>query len=1031
MNFTKRIVTRSLGLALILALSVVAGFAQQQPGTLRGQVTDEFGGALVGATVTAVNQTGVEKSVVTNDEGIYVITGLAPGAYTVRAVANGFAVFEAADVDVSAARRDPLDIKMSVTIEEQKVTVSGDQRNISTDSESNADAIVLRGKDLDALPDDPDDLAAALSALAGPSVGPNGGQIYIDGFTGGRIPPKEAIREVRVSQNPLNAENDRPGFGRIDILTRPGYDRWRGSANFNFNDEAFNARNPFAPARESFQSRLYGFTLSGPIQSKKSSFFLDFQRRAVDDNDVINALVLDPALSSVRFNETILQPRRFLTFSPRFDYAINQNHTIVARYTYSRFSLENSGANGFNLPSRAFDTGNHQHTFQITETAVLNPKVINETRFQFIRTVNEQEGDNAVPTVNVLEAFTAGGSQVGLSFNKESRWELQNYSTATWFPNHVFRFGVRLRGVKIDDVSRNNFGGTFNFAGGLAPQLDANNNVVTANGVPVLINITSLERFRRTVQLQQLGFTPAQVTERGGGPTQFTLSGGNPEADVTQVDFGGFFQDEWRLRPNLSLTLGLRYEKQSNIDSKFNLAPRIFFAWAPGGTSTGQLGQFGAGQPAFVVRGGFGIFYDRFTEQNTLGANRFNGVNQLRFNITDPALLGASIFSFDGSVTNVPTIDTLTGLNTPQVINRVSDDLQTPYTMISAINVEKQLPYKITAFGLLVSIRQRNNLVFRDINAPLPGTPNVRPDPSLGNVFQWESTGYFNMTQFILGMRTQVNPALTIFANYVGVKSESNTDCVFNIQGGCFPSNSYDIEADKGRVAFLARHSFFMGGTIAIPKLKLALNPFIIARTGQFFNITTGFDTNGDRIFRERPAFASASTLPENLRRTPYGDFDINPAPGAPIIPRNYGEGPGFFSVNLGISRTFGFGELPGARAAATAAAPAAGGGANVGGAGRGAGAQRPAGGGGGGQRPGGGSPGAGPGGAGAEKRYNLTFSVNINNLFNRSNLSSPVGNLNSPLFGQSLSTLGGFGGDGGNASSANRRISAGVRFNF
>jgi carboxypeptidase family protein len=979
----------------MLALSIVVSFAQQQQaGTLRGTVTDELGGALIGATVTAVNQSGVEKSTVTNDDGNYVLSGLTPGAYTVRAVATGFAIFEAQDVEVSAARRDPLDIKLSVTIEEQKVTVSGDQRNISTDSESNADAIVLRGKDLDALPDDPDDLAAALSALAGPSVGPNGGQIYIDGFTGGRLPPKEAIREVRVSQNPLNAENDRPGFGRIDILTRPGYDRWRGSANFNFNDEAMNARNPFAPVRDSFQSRLYGFTLSGPIQSKKSSFFLDFQRREVDDNDVVNALVLDSALNSVRFNQTILQPRRFLTFSPRFDYAINQNHTIVARYTYSRFSLDNSGIGGFNLPSRAFDTGNHQHTFQITETAVLNPKVINETRFQFIRTSNEQNGDNTLPTIQVLDAFTGGGSQVGLSFNRETRWELQNYSTATWFPNHVFRFGVRLRGVKITDVSRNNFGGTFVF--------------------------TSLDEYRRVL-----------LHDPTARPTQFTLSGGNPEADVSQVDFGGFFQDEWRLRPNLSLTLGVRYEKQSNIDSKFNFAPRIFFAWAPGGTSTGQLGQFGAGQPAFVIRGGFGIFYDRFTEQNTLGANRFNGVNQQRFNINDPAVLSSIVFNADGTVTNIPTIDTLA--SQPQVINRVSEDLQSPYTMISAINVEKQLPYKITAFALFVSINQRQNLVVRDINAPLPGTPTVRPNPALGNVFQWESAGYFNMKQFILGLRTQVNPALTIFANYVGVTSDSNTDCVFNIQGGCYPSNSYDIDADKGRVPFLARHSFFLGGTIGVPKLKLSLNPFIIARTGQFFNIITGQDTNGDRLFRERPAFASASTLPANFRHTAYGDFDINPAPGAQIIPRNYGEGPGFFSVNLGISRTIGFGELPGAKAAAAAAAPSGGGargGAGVGGAGapRGGGG----GGGGGGQRAGGGGPGAaGPGGAGAEKRYNLTFSVNINNLFNRTNLSTPVGNLNSPLFGQSLSTLGGFGDGGGNASSANRRISAGIRFNF
>jgi hypothetical protein len=159
MNLIKRTIARSLGLALMLALCVVAGLAQQGQGQLRGTITDEFGGALVGATVTVVSSSGVEKSAVTNDEGVYVVSGLAPGAYTVRAVATGFAMYENTEVQVVAGRNEPLDVKLSVTIEEQKVTVSGDQRGVSTESENNADAIVLRGKDLDALPDDPDDLA--------------------------------------------------------------------------------------------------------------------------------------------------------------------------------------------------------------------------------------------------------------------------------------------------------------------------------------------------------------------------------------------------------------------------------------------------------------------------------------------------------------------------------------------------------------------------------------------------------------------------------------------------------------------------------------------------------------------------------------------------------------------------------------------------------------------------------------------------------------------------------------------------------
>jgi hypothetical protein len=1041
MNSVKRMFARAFGLALVLALAASVGLAQQA-GSLRGQVTDEFGGALVGATVTVVNSTGAEKSVVTNGEGAFVVAGLAPGAYTVRVASTGFATYEAADVQVSAGRTDPLDIKLSVTIEEQKVTVAADQRGLSTESENNADALVLRGKDLDALPDDPDDMAAALNALAGPSVGPNGGQIYIDGFTGGRMPPKEAIREVRVSQNPLNAENDRPGFGRIDILTRPGFGKITGSASYGFQDESMNARNPFAPNRAPFQQRLINLTLSGPIAEKKSSFFLDFQRREEDDNDIINAFVLNSSLNTVRVNEVIFQPRRFTTFSPRFDYALNQNHTLTLRYTFARTTLENFGVGGFQLESRGFPTENTQHTFQVTETAVINPKLINETRFQFIRESNEQNDTSTLPAIIVNDAFTGGGAQVGLSFNRASRWELQNYSTATWLPNHTFRFGVRLRGVRVSDVSRNNFGGTFVFGGGLAPMLDANNNVVIdpAKGGPVFETISSLDRYQRTLLLQQQGFTSAEISARGGGPTQFTIAGGEPEATVSQVDLGAFFQDEWRLRPNLTLTLGLRYETQTNISSKFNFAPRLFFAWAPGGTTTGTLGQFGAGQPKFVIRGGGGIFYDRFNETGILGVNRFNGIDQQRFNISNTelgangqpildSLLAGVVYNADGTITNAPSIDPLVGLGQPQVVNRIDPNLEAPYSMLAAINVERQLPYNFTVFGVLFTYRTRHALVFRDVNAPVPGTLE-RPDPNFGNVFQWESSGTFNDLRLQVGVRNQINRAFSIFANYVTGKAQSNTDCVFGNQFACYPANSYDLNADYGRVAFFPRHSFFFGGTLGIPKLKVALNPFIVARTGQFFNITTGQDTNGDRLFLERPAFADAQTTPADLRVTPYGSFDINPKPGQTIIPRNYGEGPGFFAVNLGVSRTFGFGELPGAGGGG--AAGAAGGGGPRGGGQRGG--QRAAGGGGG-QRGGGGGGGGGPFGGGPasfgnEKRYNLTFSLNFQNLLNRTNLAPPVGNLNSPFFGESLRTLGGFG-QGGNPAAGNRRVTATIRFNF
>jgi len=158
---------------------------------------------------------------------------------------------------------------------------------------ANASAIVLRGADLDALSDNPDDLAADLAALAGPAAGPNGGATFIDGFSGGQLPPKESIREIRINQNPFSAEYDRLGFGRIEILTKPGTDKFHGQAFMNYGDENFNSRNPFSPDKAFYQQKFFGGNFSGPL-SKKSSFFIDAERRSISDNAVINTVILDP-----------------------------------------------------------------------------------------------------------------------------------------------------------------------------------------------------------------------------------------------------------------------------------------------------------------------------------------------------------------------------------------------------------------------------------------------------------------------------------------------------------------------------------------------------------------------------------------------------------------------------------------------------------------------------------------------------------------------------------------------------------------
>ncbi|MDX6383754.1 MAG: hypothetical protein QOK48_1327 [Blastocatellia bacterium] len=999
-----------LRLLLIVVLCAGVALGQQSAGSLKGQISDEFGGVIVGATVVAVNASGVEKTTTTNGDGNFVLNGLAPGKYTIKVTAPGFANNETPDLEVLAGRTAPFNVTLKVTIEQQKVTVSTDGAGVNTEPENNLGAVVLKGTDLDSLPDDPDDLVAALQALAGPAAGPNGGQIYIDGFSGGAMPPLSSIREIRINANPFSAEYDRPGFGRIEILTKPGTDRFRGQASFGFNNQVLNARNPFAPTRAAYMSRQYGGNLSGPIFKKKASFFVDFEKRDINDDAVINGSILDANLNIVPFSDTVPTPNRRTEFSPRIDYQINASNTLVARYEYTH-NTNVAGVGGFSLASRKYHTANTEQNARVTETAILNKTTVNETRFQFVHQTSGDDANNTIPTIQVSDAFTGGGSQIGLASADTNRWELTNI-TSRVMGFHTLRFGARLRDVHITNISPNNFGGTWTFASGR-----------TGSG------LTSIQAYQITLRGLQNGLTPAQIRAQGGGATQFSIATGNPKATVSQFDFGGFVQDDWRFRPNLTLSFGLRYENQTHIKSNFNLAPRLGFAWGVGSSNSAKPTKT-------VMRGGFGIFYDRVGENLTLAASRFNGTNQQQFIVTNPAVLD--------SFPTVPSIATLTAFATPVTIDRLASDLRTPYTMQLAISVERQLTTSLKVSATYSHARTLHMLRTLAVNAPLPGTfnplaPNsgVRPFGSANNIFQYDSSGHFDQNLLTFNIVNSFNRRGSVTVNYSFAKANGDTDGT-----GSFPANSYDLSGEYGRASSDVRHRLTVVGSYRAP-WGLSLNPFVIVTSGAPFNITIGRDLNGDTVFTERPAFASDLTKP-GVVVTRFGAFDPNPTAGAVIIPRNYGQGPGSLSANLRISKTFGFG----GERKSTASQPGRDGGRGAGGAegggrggfgfpggGGGAGGGR---GGGGAARGGGGGRGGGLGGNGAEagQRYNLTFSVNFQNILNHTNLGRPTGNLSSPFFGTSTGTGGNFAGFGGGRGGGgtppyNRLIDAQVRFTF
>ena len=1010
-----------------------AVFAQGRA-SLRGLITDEFGAAIVGATVTLSDASGAQKTATTNADGTYTFTGLAPGKYKVRAIATGFASSEDAEVDVTAARRDPFNISLKIAAIESQVKINA-EAPLSTDASNNANQTLITGRDLDALPDDPTELAAALQALAGPSIGPNGGQIFIDGFSGGNMPPKESIREIRINQNPFSAENDQPS-ARIEILTRPGSDKFRGSASFNFTDESLNSRNPFqinSSKRSPYQQRQLGASFSGPLKKGKASFFLEFNNNGTDDNELVRATILDSSLNPVQIGEIVLSPRRFTNFSPRVDFAINPKNTLVARYSYNHNVLEDLGVNGFSLPERAFDQSSTSQVFQVTETAVLNATTINETRFQYSHNRSQSLGASSIPTLNVSGAFVGGGPSNGLASSTTNRWELQNF-TQIQKGTHTIKFGGRVRHVSTDDISPTNFNGQWTFAGGVTGQ-------------------TSLQRYQRTLQLMQQGLTQEQIRILGGGAAQFSINTGDPLATVSQFDIEPYVQDDWRYKPNLTFSFGLRYEIQNNASSKLDFAPRFAVAWSPGAAS-------GTRPPKTVIRVGTGIFYNRFGEGNTLQVNRSVGLRQFTFAesanplvATDPATL-AVLNSFrcaDGSATPdcVTVVPSIAGASpVQQTIWRVAPTLQIPTVYVVGSQVERQLPHNFTVTVGAYAIRILHTIRARDINAPIPGTitnanpGGIRPNPAIGEVYQYEASGKFHQQQMFVGFNSRLNPQFSLNGSYVLSKTTNDTD---GQGGGLFPRDSYNLDGEWGRGIGDVRHRFSIFGTYNNPKLwKLIFSPFVIMSSAPPFNITTGIDSNLDRQFIDRPSFAgpNANCSAPFIKCTRFGNFNLIPLPGEGIVPRNYGQATGSFTANLRITRTFGFVNVHKASASNQKSGQStASTGGDKRGPGGGPGARGPmiAGGGGGGEMRGGGGGGGqmmgmggGGGAASVEKKYNLTVSLYFQNIFNNVNLSAPVGNLSSSLFGQSQGLSGSFGfGPGGSPNAGNRRVYVNMRLNF
>jgi hypothetical protein len=525
--------------ALVLVLCPTVASAQA---TLHVTVLDPSGAVIIGAHVSVTRDEErkgrvgskddlalrslpsppVPASLDTGPRGDAVFSALEPGRYAIHVESPGFEPYDAHDVRLRAGE-NRRSIKLAIAKLAETVEVGRDPRERASDPRGDAFATVLGQAQIDELPDDPDEMEQVLRDLAGP-----GAVLRVNGFRGGKLPPKNQIQQIRFRRNMFAADTHEPGFMAIDITTKPGIDNWRGAMNAGFRDAAMNARNAFAPVKGDERHERFGFSLTGPLWKQHTSLSL-----SVDGVDAFDTKTIVAALPSGYFADSIRKPNDSVNLTARLEHSLTKSQILRAEFQRNRTATDNLGVGDFDLPERGYRQSRSEDVFRSSIAGSIGKALFNELRVQ-AQIASVTFTPTAAPAVLVLNAFNTGGGQIAGTRGTNDLMITDDLDIAAG--RHAIRTGFQIDAARYAANVRRNAGGTFTFA-----SLAAYND--------------------RT-------------------PTTFTRNAGDPDVSVSQIQAGLYVQDDIRARKELTISVGLRQEIQSRIGG-LHLAPRGGVVWSP------------------------------------------------------------------------------------------------------------------------------------------------------------------------------------------------------------------------------------------------------------------------------------------------------------------------------------------------------------------------------------------------------------------------------------------------------------------